>query len=478
MATISSPGVGSGLDIKNIVSQMLALEQRPLTQLQTAATSTRAQLSAFGQLKSQLANLQDQATRLATPGVWSALSASSSSSSAVTASVTTGALPGSFSVQVSQLASAQSVASSVIAADAELGGKLTIALGQWADVDLDPGTVDNPVFTPKADTTAIEVDIEPGDTLEDVARKINQANAGVSATILRDTSGERLLVRASQTGEANGFRITAGALTPGSALDALVYDPENALTGAALTQLGQDTLASVNGVQVRSSNNRFEGVVAGVNLTVNQVTTGSPVDVTIKSDTAGMRTAIKNFVESYNALNNALAEMTKYDAATKTAGTLQGDSTAVGLQNALRRMLGGNSGAPGELKSLSALGISFGAGGTLSIDDTKLNNALAQPEAVKSFFVGDTDAPGLASRVRDFTRGMLSVGGAVASRNESLQASIDRNTKAQERLKDRLTLVEERLYKQYSTLDANLSSLNALSNYVNQQVTAWNNQKK
>jgi flagellar hook-associated protein 2 len=478
MATISSPGIGSGLDIQSIVKQMLSLEQRPLTQLQNQATATRAQLSAFGQLQSQVANLQDQASRLASPGLWNTLAATSSNSAAVSASVTSAATPTSFSVQVAQLAGAQSTASATITQGTDLSGKLTISLGQWSGVDLDPATTDNPLFEEKADTLSVDIDIEPSDSLAAIASKINSADAGVSATVLRDSTGERLLFRSSSTGEVNGFRITAEP-EDGSSLQALAYDPENAINNSALTVLAQDTVASVNGVEIRSASNRFEGVVTGVNLVVSQVTApGTPVEVSVRNDTAGVRSAIRNFVESYNALSGALSEMTKYDAATKTAGSLQGDSTAVGLQNALRRLVSSNTGSAGEIGSLSAIGISFSKTGALAIDDDKLNTALNQPAALKNFLMGEGDAPGLAAQVRDFARGIVGIGGSLSSRNSSLQASIDRNNREQDRVKDRLVRVEERLLKQYSTLDANISQLTALNNYVAQQVTTWNNQKR
>lgn len=477
---ISAPGVGSGLDIQGIVSQLVALEQRPLQQLQQRASSLQTQLSAFGQLKSQLANLQDQMARLVNPTTWSTLSVTSSNSAAVSGSLKPGATASRFSVEVSQLARSQAAASAPVAAGTQPGsGTLSISLGTWglADADNDPLTADTPVFTQSA-LAAVDVTVAEGDTLSAIATKINAAGAGVTATVITDASGERLAVRSVETGEEQAFRIQVSNLGAGSTLDQLTYDPQTTSSGMVQTQAAQNTLAKINGVDVTSTNNLFDGVVAGVSLRVSQVTT-SAADITVAEDKAGIRTRITNFVESYNALSNALKEMTKYDAATKTAGSLQGDSTAVGLQSALRRLVSG-LGPPGtDFKRLSDIGLEFQQDGTLSTNAGKLAQALDKIEDLKTFFAapGAEGSDGLAVRIRNFTQGMLNGNGAINTRNQNLQSSIDRNNNEQEKITERVERVEARLLAQYSRLDAQLAGLNALSSYVAQQVTTWNNQK-
>jgi flagellar hook-associated protein 2 len=473
---LSSPGIGSGLDIRSIVSQMVALEQKPLAQLQTKASTFQARLSAFGQLKSQIANLQDQITKLATPANWTSLAFRSSNSLAVSGSATASATPTRFSVEVSQLARAQSTASAPIASGSAMGGTLSIDIGTWAGVDhdTDPLTPDQQQFTPRTSGATIDIEVLDGDSLSQIATKINKAGAGVTATVLNDASGQRLLLRSSDTGEAAGFRVQASGLTPGSALEQLSYDPENGSTGMDLSQAALDTLATVNGVAVRSANNRFNGVVEGVNLTVSQVTT-SPVDITVANDTAAMRAMVTNFVDSYNALNNALAEMTRYDPTTKSAGTLQGDTTAIRLQSALRSLVSSNGPAGGAFANLSAIGVEFQKDGTLKAGN-QLDEALKDPAALQRFFT--TEGTGLGARLKTFTQGLLDSNGTLDTRRNALQGDIKRNTREQERLTERIARTEERLLAQYSRLDTQLASLNALSAYVNQQVTNWNNQKK
>lgn len=474
---ISSPGVGSGLDIQSIVSQLVALEQKPLTQLQTAASSTKAKLSAFGQLKSQFANLQDQAAKLAGSTLWSGLSLSSSNSAAISGTLGTAATATRFNMEVSQLAQAQGTASAVVPTGTNMSGRLTIALGTWSQVDddNDPDTPTVSQFGPQSGQTPVNVDIAATDKLSDIVKKINDADAGVSATILKDASGERLLIRSDETGATNGFRIQTSNAGVGSSIAQLGYDPENGSSGMTLSQAAQNTLATINGVSVSSTNNVFENAVPGITLTANQVTTG-PVDIRVSKDTAAMKTAITNLVSSYNALSSALSTMTAVAPEGGTSGTLQGDGTVNNLQNMLRRTVTGAV-AGGSFNSLSAVGVEFQKDGTLKVNDSKLTAALQNPEALQAFFVGTDSNPGLGARVRSLAQGLLGSTGAITSRTNALQGSLDRNAKEQDKIEARISLTEERLYAKYSRLDASLTQMNSLSSYVSQQVTSWNNQK-
>ena len=481
---ISSAGIGSGLDVKSIVSQLVALEQKPLSQLQTKASSISAKLSAYGQLQSQMANLQDMASKLGTASNWDAMSVSSSNA-AISGTATTAAAVTAFSVEVSQMARAQMAGSAPLApAGSPVGaGTLRIELGAWS--------TSGPATFTKGSGAAVNVAVSATDTLSQIADKINAAGAGVTATVLKDDAGERLLMRSSATGEASAFRVQAlaepvapategVAITNGTGLGRLAFDPATATGGLALTQSALNTKATINGVAVSSQNNTIEAI-AGVKLTVSKVTTDTgPVEVSIKRDTAAAKTSINNFVASYNAMSNALAEMTKYDAATKTGGTLQGDSTALGLQAALRRMVGGSGPAGTAVGRLSDLGVEFQKDGSLKVDATKLDAALAKPDDVRTFFMADggtNGSDGLALRLKDFAAGLLNSSGTLSTRSSALKSESDRNTKEQERVSDRISRTKARIEAQYSRLDASMGKLTALSSYVNQQVTQWNNTK-
>lgn len=465
MAALSAPGIGSGLDINGIVSKLMDLEKKPLANLQKAASTGQTKLSAYGQLKSQLSNLQDQVAKLAADANWNSVTLSSSNAGAVSGSVGATAKAASFTVQVSQLAQAQATAASVMPSGQTFGaGTLTIGLGQWSAGTFTAGTA-----------PALAVQVAAGDTLAIVANKINQSGAGVSATVLHDSSGDRLLLKSSATGTNQGFRVQSSGAAD---LAALAYNPP-AAGGMALTQAGVNMQGTLNGVAITSNSNSLDQALPGVSLNFHQVTTG-PVQIDIKADTAGVRNSIVGLVSSFNALSNGLKEMTKYDVGTKTAGTLQGDATALGLQSILRRMLSDAGPAGTSFRRLTDIGVEFQLDGSLKINDTKLNSALNNLGDMKTFFTqgsGSAQPLGLATRLQNFVQGALKDNGTLGSRYKSLQQSLSKNAQEQSALNDRLQRNQDKLMAQYSRLDGQLSSLSALSGYVNQQITSWNNQK-
>ena len=472
---ISSVGLGSGINVEDTVAKLVAIEQRPIQALQAKATAINSQVSAFSQLKSQISNLQTQVAKLSSMDTWQGRVLSSSNAATVTGTATSKAALGTYDVKVSQIASAQTIASGVVAKDDALGeGTLTITLGEWDGTTLKANEVNGLPTTVSVKITAED------DTLAKVAAKINAANAGVSATVLRDHTGERLTLQSSTTGANAAFSVTVDEVADKPGLKRFEY-AGGAGGGAAMarSQDAQDTKATVNGIEMFSRNLSFTDVADGLTLTVSQkmADADAAVRITIKGDTATAKSALTNLVESYNALSSAMATMTAYDPATKTAGTLQGDSTAINLQSALRRLLSGNSGAGGAFGTLSQIGLEFQKDGKLKIDDTKLTKALEKPDDLATFFAADPEgaaSDGLGVRLKDFTAGLLSSDGVFATKDTSMKDQLKRNTQDQERLTTRVNNYEKRLLAQYTALDVKMASLTSLDNYVTQQITSWN----
>ncbi|EFI61624.1 MULTISPECIES: flagellar filament capping protein FliD [Comamonas] len=465
---ISSVGIGSGLEVETIVSKLVALESKPIAALQTKATGINTQISAFSQLKSQISNLQDQLDKLTKPATWLGNTLTSSNSAQVTGTATSSAVQATYDVEVSQMAAGQTIGSGLVASGTTLGpGKLTISMGTFGTNGLTPNTKDGKDVSFEVTITAED------DSLAKIAAKINAAKGDVSATVLKDHTGERLVLQSKTTGVNSAFSVEA----EGAGLQQFAYNGSDGTMKRSVE--AQDTLAKINGIDMASHTNVFEEVAAGVTLTVAQKSAkdAAPVRITIANDTATAKTALKNLVESYNALSNALKTMTAYDKDSKTAGTLQGDSTAINLQSAMRRLLSGPGGEGGAFTSLSQMGIAFQTDGTLKIDDTKLDKALKDPESMSKFFtadVADANQDGLAVRLKDFTSGLLATGGTFSTKDETLKNALKRNTADQERQTTRVTAYEARLRAQYSRLDTQMASLKALDTYVAQQVTTWN----
>ncbi len=466
MATISSTGIGSGLDVKSIVSQLVALEKQPLTRLKTQAATIDAKVSAYGHIKSLVSSLADVAGQLNSVTGWNGVSVSSSNATAVSATAVGGTASGNFSVAVQTLAQSQATASQALLPIGTLlgGGTIHLEAGSWNGA----GTV----FTPTVGSVMVDVIISASDTVSSIASKINGSGANVTATVINDVTGERLLLRAKNSGASNGYRMTV--------TDADLNDTDNAglsrlVSGASTTQAGVDAAATINGVAVSSSSNTFASTIPGLTFVAQQVTT-TPAQITIAQDTAAMSKHITDFVDAYNAVNAALSEATKYDQATKTAGILQGDPTAVGLRYALSGIL--QSVVPGgTFTKLADIGIGQQLGGALTVDSSKLATAMQQPTEVKNLFrasTGTTANDGIALKLQSFTNGLLAAAGMFSTKSAALQRQTDLNTKAQDKVNQRATTVEAQLNKRYSELDAQMGKLNALSAYVTQQVTTWN----
>ncbi|MBH1977511.1 MAG: flagellar filament capping protein FliD [Comamonadaceae bacterium] len=474
---ISSVGIGSGLDVNSIVSQMVALEKRPLTQLQTQAATIQTRLSAYSQMKSLMSTLSDAAAKLTRDGSWNGMAITSSNSAAVSASVTGIASATTFGISVQQIARAQTVASAPVAKDAPVGaGTLHIQLGTWLHTS-PPAT-----FAPGADSP-LEVTVGATDSLTAIAAKINDANGGVTATVMRDATGERLLVRSAKTGEESGFRIqvTEDGGAPG--LSALTFDPESApgigmATNPTQFSYAQNTLAKINGINISSADNTFADTIPGLKLTASQVST-EEVTMTVGTDTAAMKKNIQDFVNAYNAVNDLLSASTKYDAETKTAGVLQGDNTAVGLQGALRMLTMGSAGdGAGAFQRLADVGISMERGGKLTVDGSKLDTALKDPAALKALFAAPAASTGggggIAVQFKSFTSQLLALDGLMNNKADALNSAVKRNASDQDKVNDRAALVEKRLRAQYTALDVKMGSLSALNNYISAQVNQWN----
>ncbi len=472
--TITSLGVGSGLNLNSIVTQLVALEKQPLTQLQAAASTLQTHISDYGQVSSLLSTLQTAATSLQNPTLWSQQTATSSSPGAVGVTVGTGAVSGNYAVNVQSLASAQTVSSSTTyasATDPVGSGSLTLQLGAWS----------GGAFTPQANSSPTTITVDSTDTVQSLATKINAAGIGVTATLVTDASGVRIALSSSSTGAANGFRVQAsdsdGNNTDNVGLSALAYDPAGGANGMTLAMAASNASATINGISIASASNTVSSAVAGLTLTLSQTTT-SPVNVAVSNDQNSISTAISSFVSAFNAVASYLGNATAYDASTQTAGDLQGDSAANSLQSLLRSTLTTVTGSSSVFKTLSDVGLQFTRSGTLSVDQTTLNSALNNlPELQKAFSTIDTTTPGnngFATNFVNFTQQVLGTDGLVTTATSSLNAQLTDNGNQQTALNNRVAAYQKTLVAQYTALDAQLAQLNALSTYVTQQLASLN----
>ena len=474
---ISSAGVGSGLDVQSIVTQLMNIEKQPLTQLQTKASSLQTKLSAYGSVKSGLSGLQDAAAKLLDTSSWKAKTFTSNNTAAVTGSATTGALATSFGLKINDLAQVQSARSAGIATGSQIGsaGRLDIQLGQWSGTSFG---------TP---SSSVSVTVAATDTLADIATKINSGGAGVTAVVVKTGTNDQLLLRGNTTGAASGFRVksfdgSGTEITDGTTgVGKLAYgysstNPIPGFFGMTQTQAAMDANIEIDGIAVTSASNTVSNAVPGITLNLLAKTTTAAA-ITVGDDTAAIKSKIEAFQTAFNKVASTLADLTKYDAATKKAGALQGDSSAVGLQSVLRSMLGANGPSGTAFNRMSDVGLEMQRDGTLSINSTKLDAALKKLPDLNTFFsasTGSSATDGMAKRINTFIQQVNGVDGSVSGRSSALKESISRNSKDQDAMNVRLSQRQAALYKQYTALDTKMGTLSSMSSFITQQVTQWN----
>jgi flagellar hook-associated protein 2 len=478
MASITASGIASGLDVSSIVSQLMNIERQPLSTLQKEQSSISAKISSFGKIQSALSALKDKAgafgstSTSSSTSVWGQTSTTVSDASVATVTSISGksAATGSYSLQVNALATTQALSSSAFAASSSTlsEGSLTIELGAWTGGSPSTG------FNPKTGTTPVTISVGAEETsLSSIRDKINMANAGVTAGIVTDASGSRLTLKSSATGAENAFRITASETSDdgvaGTGLSALTYDAGTSSPMARNQSAGNASIL-IDGLAISSASNTIDNAVEGLSIKLGKVS-AAPVDLAVSTDNAALKTVFNEFVSAFNSLANVIKTETKYDAASKTAGKLQADRTATGVQGAIRQLVFEKfPPASGSFKSFSDIGITFNSSGNLQINSSKLDSALLDPAAVKSLLTGgagaSTEATGLMNRFKKYADTVLVGDGALQSRTDGLNTQLKRNGERQDAVNTRLVAVEDRLKKQYQTLDKKLSSLSSMSSAV------------
>jgi len=477
VGSITSTGIGSGLDVAGILDKLMAVEERPLTMLREAATTLNTRLSNVGKLQGYFSAMRDKANALTAPTLWGGTTATSSDSASVKVSTGTNAAAGSYAINVQRLAAGQTVSGAPLASSASTlsEGSLTIELGTYGSGS--PAAD----FTAKAGSSPVTIDIGAGDTsLAALRDKINAAGAGVVATIVSDASGARLSLRSKDTGAENAFRVTVAETTndgdAATGLSALGYDGTAADSPMARTASAVNAALSINGIALESASNTLTNVVDG--LTVNLLkTTAADVDVSVATDTATVKTAITDFVSAFNTLTSFIKTQTAYNADSKTAGALQGDQSTLALQSQLRAVLNEGSSASSVWSRLSEIGLALKSDGTLDTASAKLDNALGNLPELKKLLSADsstTGGMGFVRRFKNLADAALGTEGVFETRSAGIRASVDRNSKSQDMMQQRLDQTKARLQAQYSALDTKMATLSNLSSYMTQQITQYN----
>jgi flagellar hook-associated protein 2 len=447
---ISSTGIGSGLDINSIVTSLTTAKAAPETNaLNRSKTSLTAEVSAFSTFNSALATFQATLATLKDPAQLASRTATLADTTIATATATSSAVAGQYSIQVQNLATAASLSSQPVAsATSNVGtGTLTIAVG--------------------GASTSITID-GTNNTLQGIVAAINSApnNPGVSASIITTTAGARLVLSGTATGAANTIKVTQSGGDGG--LAALQYDPANGLNNLKQTQAALNANFSVNDYAATSAGNQVSGVISGVTLNLVKATAANtPTTLTVGNDTQGAQTSISTFVTALNGLQTSIHSLTGYDATTQTAGPLLGNQTLLSFQSQLSKILGQvNSGIASGPNSLAALGITATTQGTFSTNAATLGNALTgSVDSVAKLLSGPN---GLATQLNTFVTQYTQAGGLLDTISNSLQSSLTNIAKQQADLTARMAVYSATLTAEYNAMDTAVALLKQTQTYLSQ----------
>lgn len=380
MATISSAGVGSGLDVNGIVSKLMAVEQQPITNLNKKEAAFQAKISAYGSLKSALSGFQGVLLGLTNASSFKSITATPADSTIVTASASSIAVAGSYALDITQIAKAQKlVATGQTSATASIGnGTVTIDFGTISGGTFDTvtGKYTGASFTSNGNGAKTLTIDASNNSLTGIRDAINAANIGVTATIINDGSATpyRLSLSSGSMGQSNSMKISVAG---DAALGNLLGQDPVGVQNMSEVVTAQNASFKVNGVTVSKTSNTVTDVISGVTLNLLKPTT-STTSVTVAQDSGSVQTSVSSFVKAYNDLNTTLKNLSGYDAAAKKGGVLQGDSTVLQLQAKVRSILTTSvSNTSGALTNLSQIGVSFQRDGSLALDSAKLSSAIS-----------------------------------------------------------------------------------------------------
>ncbi|MBA2849145.1 flagellar filament capping protein FliD [Thermosulfuriphilus ammonigenes] len=460
---ISVSGLVSGLDVDNIIQQLVELERRPIKLLENQEEIYNVKLSAYGTLRAALNTLASEVSSLKNSSSFEAYQASSSDESILTVSTTGTPLPGSHEITVNRLATSQKLQSAAFSSStATIGtGTLRITVSSGTPVDIEITSTNN--------------------SLSGIAQAINEANAGVSAQVVNDGTGNYyLLLSANQTGASNTITIDIDEDGDGvfneapdeqdtTGLSALAYN--SSVTNMTETQAAQDAELIFDGLTVYRSSNTFSDLIEGVEISLVSADSTKTVTISISRDIASVKAKLATFVEAYNGVVSAFQELQKYDAATGETGALFGDATTTMMRTRLQRVTTTQvTSLPAEVNSLAAIGIAFNEDGKLEVDDTRLTEVLQNyPDQVSTLFTDSTN--GLMVKLDSTLDSFLNeTDGAITSREDGIQESLDRIAKRKEVLEERISRYEERLRKQFNNLELILGQYQQTSDYLSRQI--------
>lgn len=450
---ISFGGLGNGVDFGQVVTELAKVQRLPIDALNTKKTNLQSKLTDYGTLGDKLLALQSAANAIRLPTSFDRTATTVSDDTKLTAQAGAGAATGSYTVQVTQLAKAHQITNSTAKAVAATTTPIVSGSG---------------TFTFKVGTGANQtVTLNDGATLDDLRSAINDLGAGVTASVINTgttaSPAYRLTLTATNTGVANAVTVVADTTN-------LDFTNTSGTGGSSTLQAGQNAIVVIGDpgqttISIERESNVISDAIPDVTLTLKSKTvttpTPEPVTVNISTDPDSVKTNIKALATAYNDIVKFVNERTTYDISTKTGGIFFNESTAKNVLSQLRTALSGEvSGLP-TYKSLGSIGFKTERDGTVTVDEAKLDAALASNySATKALFISQSTSSGIADRVVKAVDFLDAVDtGAFTVRKASITSQIGKLTDEIGRKEDIASQYEERLRLQFASLDALLQKL-------------------
>ena len=469
MASISSLGIGSGLKLSDILDSLTAAEKATLTPITKQQTSYTAKLSAYGTLKSSLEAFQTANTALSKADLFTATT-TASSTTAFSATTTGNAIVGKYTINVTQLAQAQTLTTKATQAD----NKTVIATSDSV-LTIQQGGGKEPV------TINISA---ANSSLTGMRDAINNAKAGVSASIINVGGAYRLSITSNDSGLDNAMTLSVSgdsALQNFMGYNGTKGDTSNGMTESVTAQNAELT---VNNVAIVNSSNTISDALEDITLNLNDVTSGNQT-LTVTQDTTKAQAAVKAWVTAYNALQDTFSSLTKYtavdvgsDSQDTSNGALIGDTTLRTIQTQLKSALS-NTLSSSAYKTLAQIGVtSDPSTGQLNVDDNKLSAALKKDSSgVGALIVGDGKKTGITTTIGNNLTSWLSSTGIIQAAKEGFSKTLNKLTKDYNAASDLIDVKVARYKDQFTQLDVLMTSLNNTSSYLTQQFESTSSSK-
>ncbi|KOY62351.1 flagellar filament capping protein FliD [Photorhabdus heterorhabditis] len=473
MASISSLGAGSGMDLGSILDKLQAAEQKRLVPLTEQQTSYKGKLTAFGTLKGSLEKLETASESLKKFDKLNTTTASEKHDAFV-ASTDSKASPGNYSIEVKQLALAQSLRTEKVSNIKEYMGE---SLGE--------GKTRTITITQPGEKKPMKIELTDGQTsILELRDAINKQEGNVNASLIKAKDGENYLVlTAKKAGTESKMTIKVeGDNKLGKFLNYTPGTDGNKDTGALIQKVeAKNAILKVNDIEIERQTNHITDAPEGVILDLKKTTESKdkpgvhkPEILVVSRDIEPMKEAIKNWVDAYNELQTTFDSLTKFkqvkqgEEPSKDNGALLGDSTLRGIQNQLRSQIF-SSQAANDIPTLNKLGIKQKFDGKLEIDNEKLEKNLKEkPTNVKAFFMGDGKKTGFATQTHKLLKDALDSQGTLVTATDGINKRLKTLEKQVDRTKENINETIERYKRQFSQLDKMVSSLGKTGSFLSQ----------